>query len=321
MKKYLSLALAALLTAPAAAITIDGTVDAGYGAPLAVQTVQTGFGDEDGLTDPNGGELDAAYLAIDAGRLYIAITGNLETDSFNKLNLFIDSRAGGESTLAVQNYDFTDVARNLGAISFQAGFEPDFHLYARAGGGNFFVDLVDRQNGAGTDVLASTGMSALSGDYGTAVGATTGAATDGTGVVGPAVASPVEYALDNSNTAGVIGGSAAADQVAAAAVTTGAEFSIALSDLGVSPGDTISVLAGYSNGDYNFWSNQFLGGLAAPQANLGADGAGNFIADASTTALDLSGSTPFSITVPVIPEPTTAALLALVAAGCLATRR
>lgn len=285
---------------------VDGTIGAGYGGALSVQTTQTGFGDEDGTDEPSGGELDAAYATIIGDRLFIGITGNLETDSFNKLSLFIDSRAGGENTLAADpNYDFGDVSSNLGLISFATGFEADFHLFARAGGGNFEVDFVDRLGGTSNSVLASTGTAALSGDFGVAVGSTAGVAVNGSGVTGEANANPIDFALDNSNTAGVTGGDAALDAAgiaAALAVDTGAEFSIALSDLGVNPGDTIDIIAAYSNGDYNFFSNQFLGGLPGGGANLGADGAGNFVADASGTALDLSGLTPFSISV-AIPEP------------------
>ena len=68
--------------------------------------------------------------------------------------------------------------------------------------------------------------------------------------------------------------------------------------MGANAGDTISIVVAYSNGDYNFFSNQYLGGLPAGSDNLGADGAGNFVADASATALDLSAVAPFSITVP-----------------------
>lgn len=296
--------------------TVDGTIGAGYGAAVSVQTVQTQFGDEDGLDDPNGGELNAAYLTIIGDQLFIGVTGNLETDSFNKLNLFIDSRAGGENTLsAAPNYDFGDVSSNLGLLSFASGFEADFHLLARAGGGNFEVDFVDRLGGTSSDVLSSTGSAALSGDYGTAVGATGTGTANGSGVTGLAAANPIGFALDNSNTLGVTGGDQALDAAgvqAALDVTTGAEFSISLSDLGVNPGDTISIVAAYSNGDYNFFSNQTLGGLAGPQGNLGADGNGNFFADSSTTALDLSGATPFSIVVPnAIPEPSSLIFLGL----------
>ena len=294
-----ALAIAMFSTSVHADSIVDGTIGAGYGPAVSVQTVNTEFGDEDGINNPNGGELDAAYLSIIGDRLFIGITGNLETDSFNKLSLFIDSRSGGENTLsALPDYDFGNVSSNLGLVSFASGFEADFHLFGRAGGGNFEVDFVDRLGGTSSSVLSSTGSAALSGDFGTAAGSASGAAN----------ASPVEFALDNSNNAGVTAGTGAANAADALAVTTGAEFSIALSDLGANPGDTISIVAAYSNGDYNFFSNQFLGGLAAGTGNLGADGNGNFFGDASGTALDLSGVNPFSITV-AVPEPNTLVIL------------
>lgn len=301
--RFAALATAMTLIIASASVqadgTVDGTIGPAYGAAVSVQTVNTQFGDEDGIDDANGGELDAAYMTIIGDRLFIGITGNVETDSFNKLSLFIDSRSGGENTLsALPQYDFANVSTNLGLVSFATGFEADFHLFGRAGFGNFEVDFIDRQGGASVNVLSSTGSALLTGDFGTAMGTIGSSTGNGDGVTGPASIQPIDFALDNSNSAGVVGGSSAAVAADALAVTTGAEFSIALSDLGAEPGDTISIVASYSNGDYNFFSNQFLGGLPAGTENLGADGAGNFEADASATALDLSSVTPFTITVP-----------------------
>ena len=64
-------------------IKVDGERDEEYGGPLAVQGIQTGFGDP-------GSELDAAYAIVSEGMLYLMITGNLEPN-FNKLEIFIDS--------------------------------------------------------------------------------------------------------------------------------------------------------------------------------------------------------------------------------------
>ena len=56
--------------APAvAAPVVDGTRDGLYGSALAVQTVQTQFGD-------NLSEMDAAYALADGGNLYLMLTGN-----------------------------------------------------------------------------------------------------------------------------------------------------------------------------------------------------------------------------------------------------
>ena len=55
MRFFCSVFLLGLLALPAWAIpTVDGTKDAEYGGPLAVQTVETQFGD-------NFSELDAGY--------------------------------------------------------------------------------------------------------------------------------------------------------------------------------------------------------------------------------------------------------------------
>jgi hypothetical protein len=45
MNSKLLIAAAALVAVPAFAATVDGTLDGSYGAARAVQTVETGFGD------------------------------------------------------------------------------------------------------------------------------------------------------------------------------------------------------------------------------------------------------------------------------------
>lgn len=74
---------------------VDGTVDAAYGAPNAVQNTQTSFGNSDlGMPDfANGSEIDAGYAVIDSSYLYIMFSGNLES-IFNKIDIFIDARSG-----------------------------------------------------------------------------------------------------------------------------------------------------------------------------------------------------------------------------------
>jgi hypothetical protein len=68
--------------------------------------------------------------------------------------------------------------------------------------------------------------------------------------------------------------------VAAAAVTTGMEFSIALADLGnPAAGSVIKIAAMINNGDHNYLSNQTLGGLPAPQGNLASNGNGQWFGD------------------------------------------
>ncbi|MGB6219761.1 hypothetical protein [Haloferula sp.] len=222
-------------------VQVNGTRDALYGDPIVVQTVQTEFGD-------NQSELNAGYATIQDGKLYVLLTGNLQ-DNFNKLEIFIDSKAGGQSSF--------DSAGNDGAgamddMFFDVGFLADYHLIIRRGSGKFDLDFADL--GAQTfnfyeDILSN--------------------GTEGYGSTGTGVNTfPVRVGFDNSNTAGVLGGTAAADQEAAAAVATGLELCIDLADLG-SPTDSLKVMAVINNDAHNFMSNQVLGGLPAGTANLG----------------------------------------------------
>ena len=110
-------------------------------------------------------------------------------------------------------------------------------------------------------------------------------------------------------------------------MTTGLELAIALSDLDYA-GGPIRVMAGQNNGDHNYWSNQFLGGLpvdlmnqGAPNTgmgthNLGGDGFGNFTGEGAIDFTTLAGDQFFTI----IPEPSTLALAGLSALGVVASR-
>ena len=133
MRSILFLIVAGLTVSQAwAAPIVDGTKDAQYGAALAVQTVETGFGD-------NQSELDAAYARIDTGKLYLMFTGNIESN-FNKLELFIDSKAGGQN---VFDSSGNDNAQRMDGLVFDAGFMADYHIIIRRGNdlGNDKFDL------------------------------------------------------------------------------------------------------------------------------------------------------------------------------------
>jgi len=328
--------VALALAAPASAqIVVDGTRDVEYGAALAVQTVQTQFGNSaGGIT--SGGELDAGYAAILNGRLYVMLTGNVEPN-MNKVSVFIDSKPGGENVLSnLPQYDINNVSQNFMGLTFDAGFEADYHFFGRWGGGGnvFAADIADRAGG-GNAVVGVNGAAANSG-AGTAVQSgvinpgNNGLNSAGNRVLNGFLTSPLEFGFNNSNSGGVSGGTEAANQIAAAAVTTGLEFSVALADIG-NPGfgDLIKIHAVYGNGDNNFLSNQVLAGLptdmmngiALGTGNLGGTGDGGFTgALAGIDFGDYAGDQHFSLRVPV-PEPASGVLAAVAGLALTAAAR
>jgi hypothetical protein len=270
--------------------------------------VETQFGD----ANPNGGsELDAGYGLINGGTLYLMLTGNLE-GNFNKLNIFIDSVPGGQNSLqndannAGNNPTNDGWAGKYAGFTFDSGFDADYMLIVRngnAGGDRFDVDYAVIGGGASAFEAAANVFG------GTLQGANANA-LPGAGI---------GVAFNNSNTGGVAGGTNAANQAAAAAVTTGVEFAIPLSALGNPNPLNIKVSAMVNGSNHDFLSNQFLGGLTPPQGNLGGDGAGNFNGTVGQINLEsgayASGEQFFTI----VPEPSTLALAGLSASGVVAT--
>jgi len=240
-------------------IVVDGTLDAGYGGANAVQNTQTGFGNSDiGLPDfSNGSELDAGHVIIENGYLYIMLAGNLESN-FNKLDIFIDARDGGQNTLRNDNPDIDfDGLNRMGddgsgnGLTFDAGFDPDMWVTLTCGG-DVFVSYASyaelRTLGAGFGQYIGEGSSGA-----------TGAIIGKTGML---------LAVDNSNTLGVDGGEGAS---CGEGVTTGIEIPIPLYlfdwDM-TSPTITTAKVCAFINGSSHDWiSNQVLGGIGGG-ANL-----------------------------------------------------
>jgi hypothetical protein len=294
-----------------AVITLDGSIAGdNYGPARAVQTVQTGFGD-------NLSELNAGYARIDGGNLVLVLTGQVE-NNFNKLNIFIDSKAGGQNTVLPDAnsggnnptndgwaFKYSNNQVN-GGFTFDAGFTADYMLIARNGFdgsiNRFDLDFATVGGGAGAFVAAGNIFS------GSNTGSNAAALPNGVGA-----------AYDNSNTGGVTGGNGAADQGAAAAVQTGLELSIPLSAIG-SPGvgDTIRISAHINGSNHDFLSNQSLGGFAPPQGNLGGDGNGNF--NGSVALINFNNFAGEQFFTLVVPEPASVSVLS-VAGVCLLARR
>jgi hypothetical protein len=289
-----------------AAPTVDGTRDGEYGSAVAVQTVQTQFGD----ANPNGGsELDAGYAVVQGGTLYLMLTGNLESN-FNKLNIFIDSVAGGQNALQNDANNGGNNPTNDGwagkyaGFTFDTGVAADYLITVRNGSGNRF-DIDYAVIGGGASAFE------VGGDvFG---GSLTGSNTNALPGAG------VGVGFNNSNTLGVTGGTGAADQTAAAAVTTGIELAIPLSALGNPTGD-IRISAHINGSNHDYLSNQSLGGFTPPQGNLGGDGAGGFNGTVGQLNLNNFAGNQF-FTVPV-PEPMGLGIVAgLMGLGLMRRRR
>lgn len=324
MKHAIILAVPFALTAPlGAAPIVDGTRDAVYGAALAVQTVQTHFGDSTGGIT-GGGELDAGYAVVEGGRLYVMLTGNIE-NNINKVSVFIDSKSGGETVLSsLPQYDLNNVSQNFGGLAFDNSFGADYHLFGRWGGvGNQFeVDIADRNGGVASSVNVNGGAAGIGAGTSVQSGVVNpgnnGLDSTGSRMLTGFIASPLEFGFNNNNSGGVTGGTGAADQAAAAAVMTGFEFSIALADIG-NPTDFIRIHAVYGNGDNNYHSNQTLSGLPVGTGNIGGDGTGTFTGSLSGVDFnDFAGDQYFTV---MVPAPSSLGLMALAGPVLLRRRR
>ena len=249
-------------------IVVDGIKDDGvYGSPISTQSVNTAWGD-------NGNELNAAYTCVTNNRLYLMLTGNIEAN-WNKLEIFFDT--SDAVTTNVLNTTDADDGANLDGLTFDTGFEPDYHCYFRRGDGQAYFSLID---------LSSQSNST----YGSLFNLT-GSATTATN--GPANDYYMKIGYNDSNTGGVTNSTdAAADQHWTNSLH-GLELSIDLRDLG-NPTGQIKMMAMINNGNRNYLSNQTLPGLPAGSGSLenpiNVDF--NAIAGDQFTVVDVGGLVP-----------------------------
>jgi hypothetical protein len=241
---------------------VDGAKDAGYGAALAVQGVQTAFGDNAlGQVDfANGSELDEAFGRLDGCTLRLLLTGNLESN-FNKLELFFDTMPGGQLRLRGDNpnVDFNGLNRmgddgSGNGLTFDFAFEPDYWIGLTGGdtGGGVY-----RMFGNWAELLTTGG------GVGRFLGGT-GAGSDGV-LFGGDNPTGILATVDNSNLAGVGAGTGAQS---GAGVATGVELAIPLEAIG-SPAGCFTVCAFVNGAAHDFVSNQVLGSLLPPHDSFG----------------------------------------------------
>ena len=251
--KLMFVAALAVAGAAQAQIVLDGSADASYGAPVVVQNTQTQFGDSNlGTVDAaNGSELDALYAKVEGGFLYLVLAGNLESN-FNKLEIFIDGVDGGQNQLRGNNpdVDFNGINRMgddlatlkvVEGLKFDAAFAPDLWVSLTCGGTPFAVYMNQAQlltKGGGPGGYLGTG---------------------GAGAAGAVVfKSGFGFGIDNSNIAGVPGGTDIGDGTG---VTTGVEVQIPLSAIAGYAGGQLKVCAFINGGGHDYSSNQYLPGL------------------------------------------------------------
>jgi len=282
-------AVAVGLSLNASAQNLDGTLSAFYGSPLAVQTINTGFGNSTysgtpNGPDANGSELDAGYGVMSGGNLDLFLAGDYENNG-NHLDVFINSGTPGQNTLNISG-GWTASAMNGSVFSpgFYAGTMLDLNDYQ----GTLYVD----------QYVLSAGGSVNS--YLGGVSLTAG--------IGNAVLGGMTVALNNSHVSTMgTAGAALSGATSGASTTTGLELQIPLSSLGYTSG-SIEVLADINGGGDSYLSDQFLPGLPVGTGNLGNGGVFNF------------SETPDEYFT-VVPEPGTISLLGLSLAGWLSSRR
>ncbi len=199
-----------------------------YGPPLVVQNTQTGFGDNGNGEGFPGSELDVAYGSVSGGNLYLVLSGNLEPNG-NKLNLFFDTKSGGQNRLRgdnlfnINNPQFWYLTRlgdsgGSNGFLFDTAFDADYYFGLNSNSGSFFVDYSETPSDGsfrGYFVGKSTGYNG-----------TLDSSNGGFNPYG------IQAALNNSNTAGVTGGTSGGAGGNGGTVQTGIELCIPLAAIG-----------------------------------------------------------------------------------------
>ena len=213
-----------------AAITVDGTKEADYGAPLAVQTVTSGWG--------AGNVLASLSARQEGSSLKLFLAGRPDGNAFI---LFIDSKAGGANVLlnnlitgggdeyAINNFG----ASSSSGMTFESGFAPDFAIRIHGGGWTALYPLAP---GSSRSYLGQSTAATVSG--------------------GPVTALRTIYNNVTGNYADHNSGVELDLNIAALGVPTGSS-------------QPVRFMAVLINEGSDFASNQTLGPLPAGSGNLG----------------------------------------------------
>lgn len=258
--QHVTYTIDAMATAPSGIIDATGIPSAyPVGSLLATQNNFTGFGDAEEFAPftTNGSELDQMFVWSDLEKLYIGITGNIPADEGfnNHILIFLDTVPfevnfipNNLSTNNPTAFGDDPALQGMDQIVFDDDFTPDLAIQYDRGGNQHHADIVEFEFGINTPLTFSTD---------------TAVHTGGDLSV---------YSADLSNIAGVngiIGDDPIRQSEAALTANSGVQFSILLSDLGLSPGqlDDIKIAATITGGT-GFVSNQWLPPLNETGATL-----------------------------------------------------
>lgn len=191
---------------PTATISVDGTVDAGYGSSYFVQGNYTGFGDNGDATAIGGGgsEIDRVFIAQDATNFYIMIAGNLEANG-NGLDLYFDTTGAGSGAQSLSGGFGNGAFLTAAGATFDGGpaaFRPDYVLSVDGldDDGDGMTPRVPQAFYGAWDVISEQWVIDNAGSI-----AGYGAANAGPATGGDAGVPSLSLAVDNSNIAGVLG--------------------------------------------------------------------------------------------------------------------
>ena len=208
----------------------------------------TCFGDAASFTPvaSNGSELNEIFVTNDANNLYIGLTGNIpsEAGSQNTVLVFLDLDPNdmdppmGSQTLLTNGFtNDSGAIAGMAGITFDVGFEPTWVIAFWRGGNQHNAVL---QNLPFDAFFLPLQFSINSADYVNAINA---------------------FSVDLSNRLGVngiIGDDPLRQEILAATAVAGVQFSISLSELGLSPfSQNVKVVAAIVSAD-GFVSNQWL---------------------------------------------------------------
>ena len=265
----LTLAITGVCSAQA---LIDGTLsDEIYQTPNAVQNTSTSFGNNtlEDAAYANGSELDIGFAVIDQGILHIGLVGSLESN-WNKLDVFIDCREGGQQRILGINpdvdYNAVGVMGDDGSgngLRFDPGFEADYYLTV---GCNNHEDMGIIYWASGAQLKTNGDGTGMSLGFGTTI-----VNAKGEVEVTPSLSDDgIQLAINNSAVGGVGGGTGL--DCGDSLEQTGIEIAIPLWvldwDFEGIPFDDVRITAMINSSGHDLVSNQLVGGIMGG-GNLG----------------------------------------------------